>query len=86
VSDAAQCSSSAPCSSEDEDEVYSNTIDVDPPAPDPTPDPTPDPDPAPLPAPVAVPTVSLAGQLLMSLLLGGVAALGLRRMRQRGRH
>ena len=86
VSDAAQCSSSAPCSSEDEDAVYSNTIDVDPPAPDPTPDPTPDPDPTPLPAPVAVPTVSLAGQLLMSLLLGGAAALGLRRMRQRGRH
>lgn len=82
VSDAAQCSLEAPCSSEDEDEVYRNGIDVDPPAPDPTPDP----DPTPLPAPVAVPTVSPAGQLLLSLLLAGCAALGLRRTRQRSRH
>ncbi|GAB2822603.1 hypothetical protein GCM10027276_26050 [Comamonas piscis] len=84
VTDAAPCSLEAPCVSEDEDEVYRNGIEVDPPAPDPTPDPAPDPtpDPTPRPAPVAVPTVSSAGLLLMSLLLGGAAAWGLRRARQ----
>lgn len=94
VTEAAQCTSDAPCRSEDEDEVYRNGIDVNPPAPDPTPDPapdpapdpTPDPDPTPTPTPVAVPTLSPAGQLLMSLLLSGMAALGLRRVRQRSSH
>jgi hypothetical protein len=84
VMDAAQCSLDAPCSSEDEDDVYRKVIDVEPSVPDPTPEPIPQP--APSLAPVAVPTVTLAGQLLMSLLLGGVAAIGLRRMRQRSRH
>jgi trimeric autotransporter adhesin len=85
VTEAAQCSRAAPCSSEDEDLVYRHGIDVDPPTPDPTPEPTPDPDPSPLPAPVAVPTLTMAGQWLMSLLLGGAAVLGLRRRRERSR-
>ncbi len=102
VTDAAQCSQDAPCSSEDEDEVYRSSVEVDPPAPTPIPEPTPTPTPQPQPqpqpvpeptppvrpspAPVAVPTVSPAGQLLMSLLLAGCAALGLRSARQRRRH
>jgi uncharacterized repeat protein (TIGR01451 family) len=75
VSGAAQCSSDAPCTSEDEDEVISNGTHEEPPPP--PPEPTTDP------APVPVPVASLGGQLLMSLALVVTAALRLRRARQR---